>query len=720
MKKNSTLSLFALFTSLFLFFNLPAQNKKLTLEDAAYLNRQIFPERLSNLQWINNNDFVYVANNALVKGDIQSTDRDTILHLLDISTFVIQQGHNNLRRFPYVSFSDEDTFTFIVNNSLYQYSLSSHSGKKLNSFPEDAENIDINYSTNQIAYTKGNNLYVSIDGKETAITKDNNTDIVNGQTVHRNEFGITKGTYWSPDGSKLAFYKMDESMVATYPIISIEERIATEHAIHYPMAGEKSHEVKIGIYNFETGKTIFLNTKGDPEQYLTNISWDNDNNYLFVAILNRDQNKMTLSQFDAITGDFVSMIFDEEDKTYVEPLNGMYFLSNSSTKFIWQSQRSGHNHLYLYETNGKLLRAITQGNWDVTEFLGVDPKEEKLYFSATKESPLERHIYGYDFKKGTITKLTDEHGTHRALFNPSKTAFIDIFSSTDVSSCYKIMSCKEKEAKEISTIFTGKDPLADYTLGEMTIDKIKSDNGVDLYYRLIKPVDFDPNQKHPVFVYVYGGPHAQLITDSWIGGGDLFLYYMAQEGFVVFTLDNQGSDGRGHEFESIIHRNVGKQECKDQMTGINFLKQFPWVDQNRMGIDGWSYGGFMTINMLLTYPNVFKAGCAGGPVCDWKFYEVMYGERYMDTPQQNPQGYAGSSLIERADQLQDDLLIIHGTIDDVVVWQHSLTFIQKCIENGIQVDYFVYPGHEHNVRGKDRVHLYQKIYNYFDMHLRKL
>lgn len=719
MKKNST-SLIVTFLALFISLHLQAQNKKLTLEDAAYMNRQVFPERMSNLQWMNSKEFVYTANNALVKGNIQSTLRDTILRLDDISTFIIQQGGNNLRRFPIIKLSGDDTFTFISNQNLYQYDISTHSGTLLNSFPEDAENIDIDYTTNLIAYTKENNLYIADHEKEIVVTNDQNKGIVNGQTVHRNEFGIEKGTYWSPKGDKLAFYKMDESMVAEYPIVSIDERIAATKPIRYPMAGEKSHEAKIGIYDVKTGSTVFLKTKGDPEQYLTNITWDSNNNYIFVAVLNRDQDEMSLCQYDAITGDFISMIFDEQDKHYVEPLHGMTFMPNSSTEFLWQSQRSGHNHLYLYDTNGKLLRSVTQGNWDVTEFNGFDAKGQKMFFTATKESPLERHIYSYDLKKGTITKLTDEHGTHYAIFSPDGLNFIDFFSSTDVTSCYKIMSVNDKSPKTIQTLLTGKDPLADYTLGEVTINTIKSDNGVDLYYRLIKPVDFDPNKKYPVFLYVYGGPHAQLITDSWLGGGDLFLYYMAQEGFVVFTLDNQGSDGRGHEFESIIHRKVGQQECKDQMAGVNFLKQFSWVDQDRMGIDGWSYGGFMTINMLLTYPNVFKAGCAGGPVCDWKFYEVMYGERYMDTPEQNPQGYADASLIERADLLKDDLLIIHGTVDDVVVWQHSLTFIQKCIENGIQVDYFVYPGHQHNVRGRDRVHLYQKIYNYFDLHLKKL
>lgn len=698
---------------------LTAQNKNLTLADAAYQNRAIFPERLSNLQWFDNDEFVYVANNALIKGKAKESRRDTILSVNDLNTMVIKEGGDELKRFPMINMGENGTFTFVAQNTLYQFDLTTKSGKKLNTIPEDAKNIDIDYNTGKIAYTKGANIFVMDQGQEIQITYDEKEGVINGTTVHRNEFGIEKGLFWSPTGKKLAFYNMDESMVTEYPIVNINHRIAQTEATRYPMAGMTSHHVKIGIYDFETKETVFLKPQGDEDQYLTNITWSPVEHHVFVAVLNRDQNQMNLCQFDSNSGNLISIIFSENNKRYVEPQHGMIFLPNSHTQFLWQSKRHGFNHLYLYEINGKLIREITQGSWDVTEFNGFDAKGKKLFFTATKESPLQRHVYSYDMKKGVIEKLTLEHGTHNAVMNQSGTLFIDRFSSTDVPYCAKIMATEGKTPLEYQTLLCSENPLNDYTLGEMTIDKIKSDNGVDLYYRLIKPVGFDPNKKYPVFVYVYGGPHAQLITDSWLGGNDLFLFYMAQQGYVVFTVDNQGSDGRGDEFESIIHRKLGQQECKDQMAGINFLKQFSWIDQDRIGIDGWSYGGFMTINMLLTYPGVFKAGCAGGPVCDWKYYEVMYGERYMDRPEENPDGYAKANLVERANQLKDDLLIIHGTSDDVVVWQHSLSFIKACIENGIQVDYFVYPGHPHNVRGKDRVHLYEKISNYFDLHLQK-
>lgn len=708
--------IFIAIAAILLTFKLTAQNKQLKLAD--FQTPAVYPEYLSNLQWLDNDTYVYVANNALIKGRATKNIRDTVLKLTDLNTMVIKNGGNEMKRFPRIRVGKEGSFTFIFQNTLYRYFITSKTGLKLNSYPEDAENIDIDYVTGKIAYTKGANIFVMNQGIETQITFDDKEGVVNGTTVHRNEFGISKGLFWSPTGQKLAFYNMDESMVTEYPIVDIDHRIAEANPIRYPMAGMTSHQVKIGVYNFNTEKTVFLKPKGDVEQYLTNVTWAPSEHHIFVAIVNRAQNHMDLCQFDAESGNLISNIFYEEDPCYVEPQQGVIFLPNSQTQFLWQSKRHGFNHLYLYETNGQMIREITQGSWDVTDFNGFDAKGEKLFFTATKESPLQRHIYSYDMKKGVIEKLTNEHGTHTAIMNQSGTLFLDIFSSTDVPYCAKIMTAAGKKSIECQTLLLSENPFKDYTLGEMTIDKIKSDNGVDLYYRLIKPVGFNPNEKYPVFVYVYGGPHAQLITDSWLGGNDLFLFYMAQQGYVVFTLDNQGSDGRGHKFESIIHRKLGQQECKDQMAGINFLKQFPWVDQNRIGIDGWSYGGFMTINMLLTYPGVFKAGCAGGPVCDWKYYEIMYGERYMDKPDENPDGYAKSNLIDRAYQLKDNLLIIHGTSDNVVVWQHSLSFIKACIDNGIQVDYFVYPEHEHNVRGKDRIHLYEKISNYFDLHLK--
>ena len=390
-------------------------------------------------------------------------------------------------------------------------------------------------------------------------------------------------------------------------------------------------------------------------------------------------------------------------------------ISLKPDQFIWMSERDGYNHLYLYDTEGKLIKQITKGNWIVKDIEGFDKNDSKVYFTATKESPLDNDLYSIDVKSGTIKLITNIRGTHTPILNKDMKYAIDIYYNTETAVEYLLLNT---EGKTLQKLHLDKNPLKDYKLGEMSIFTIKaSDDKTDLYCRLIKPINFDQNKKYPVIVYVYGGPHEQLIGNGWLGKAGLFLNYLAEQGYVIFTVDSRGSANRGFEFESCIHRNLGTIEVADQMKGIDYLKTLSYVDQKRIGVDGWSYGGFMTISLMLKNPGVFKVGTAGGPVIDWKWYEVMYGERYMDTPEQNPEGYKNASLLNYADKLQGKLLIMHGTSDPTVVWQNSLSFIKKCVDEGKQLDYFVYPGHEHNVSGMDRVHLYKKISDYFKENL---
>ena len=512
----------------------------------------------------------------------------------------------------------------------------------------------------------------------------------------------------------MAFYRKDETMVTDYPLVDIETRIATLENTKYPMAGETNEEVKVAIYNPETRNTIFLKTVEPKTQYLTNVTWSPDEKQIYIAVLNRDQNHMKLNVYDAITGDFIKTLFEEKHKKYVEPEHGPIFLSSNSEKFLWYSERDGWNHLYMYNTDGKLLKQLTKGEWLVSGFLGFSQNDEDAYFMSTIASPLEDHLCSVNLESGKIEKITSKKGSHRILLSKDKKYAIDIYSSLTVAREYLLITNK---GKILHTLQKNKDPLKDYNLGKTEIITIKAKDGTDLFCRMIKPIDFDPKQHYPVLVYVYGGPHAQLITESWLGAG-LWLNYMAQQGYIVWTLDNRGSANRGFEFENAIHRNIGTIEVEDQMQGIEYLKSLDYVDEKRIGVDGWSYGGFMTISLMLKHPEVFKAGCAGGPVIDWKWYEIMYGERYMDTPQDNPDGYKNACLLNYVDKLQGRLLIIHGTSDPTVVWQHSLSFIKKCVDEGKMVDYFVYPGHPHNVRGVDRVHLWKKIEQYFDDYLK--
>jgi dipeptidyl-peptidase-4 len=692
-----------------------AQDKQLTLQDAVYMNPNIFPKRLSQLQWMGKSDyFSYVDANVLIKGKPSTNEVDSIVSINDLNAGLGDLGIDSIKRFPGHKYISDVKFRFTYKNNLLIYDVVSKNLTRVNRFNQKAENINIQDDSWAVAFTLDNNLYVTHKTREIQVTNDEDQGIVNGQSVHRNEFGINGGIFWSPKGNYLAFYRMDETMVTDYPLVEIAPRPAELETIKYPMAGMTSHHVTLGIFNMLSEETIFLKTGEPKEQYLTTVTWSPDEKFIYVTLLNRDQNHAKLNKYDAQTGDFVMTLFEEKDEQYVEPEHPLYFLTSNPEQFIWMSERDGFQHMYIYNTNGELLKQITKGEWVVTDYLGMDAKEKNVFFKATKDGPLEQNIYKVELKSGYITRLSPDHGTHRANISHSGQYLIDAYSSTDVASEYKILDGK---GKVLRTLLENKDPLAEYDLGEMEMVTLKADDGVELYGRLIKPNNFDPAKKYPVFLYVYGGPHSQLVYDGWLGGAGIFLNYMAQQGYVVFTLDNHGTDQRGLDFEQAIHRKVGDWEVADQMKGVDYLKTLDFVDPDRIGVDGWSYGGFMTISMMLRNPGVFKVGCAGGPVTDWKYYEIMYGERYMDTPETNPEGYEAASLLNKVEQLEGKLLIIHGTVDPTVVWQNSLDFVKKCVDEGKQLDYFVYPGHPHNVRGKDRMHLYEKIRMYFDENL---
>lgn len=689
-----------------------SQNKVLVPEEIM-TNRSLYATSLNNIQWLpGTSDFTFQIPNAVIKGYAGNPRFDTVIKLNAFNQSLTALGKESVKRIPLINWRDAETMVFSIGTDYYSYKNGQLTLE--HNLPTTAENGELAPNNQYIAYTIENNLFISDGKNHRTITNDQNKGIVNGQTVHRNEFGINKGTFWSPLGNQLAFYRMDETMVTDYPNVDITARVAELQNTKYPMAGMTSHQVTVGVYDLATSRTIFLKTGEPKEQYLTNVAWSPDEKYIFIAVINRDQNHMKFNQYDALTGDFIKTLFEEKNDRYVEPLVSMVFVPGNPDQFIWQSQRDGYNHLYLYDINGKLIKQLTSGNWVVTEMKGFDNPAKGIFYNSTETSPIQEQLYYVDLKSGKRQKLTTERGVHSPKISADGKHFITTWSNLETPPVTSLITVKTKKSRELQKT---ENPLSLYNLGKMTISTIKAaDNTTDLYYRLIKPAGFDSTKKYPVFLYVYGGPHSQLVTESWMSGG-LFLQYMAQQGYVVFTLDNRGTQNRGFEFESIIHRRVGEIEMADQMKGVDFLMSLPYVDKNRIGVDGWSYGGFMSVNMKLNYPEIFKVASAGGPVCDWKYYEVMYGERYMDTPEQNPDGYKKSSLIEQAGKLEGKLLIMHGGVDPTVVWQQSLDFLRACIDNKKQLDYFVYPTHEHNVSGIDRAHLFRKISEYFNQNL---
>lgn len=703
-----------------------AQQRQYTMAEATNgLRQQLAPERLRQFEWIpeqNAYTSVVTANGsfAWVKSTPagNSIKADTLLRLTDLNQQLFSA--KPLRGLPPLHWISASSAWFSIGNELFKGTLQNGVMQFSHwcELPAAAENITVNTQSGQIAWTVKNNLFIrTANDAVQAVTNDADENIVNGKSVHREEFGIDKGIFFSPKGDLLAFYRMDQRMVNDYPIIDWSVTPAHAHNIKYPMAGGKSHEVTLGIYQPSTQKTIFLKTGGPADHYLTCVTWSPDQQSVYVGLLNREQNHLWLNQYSAVTGELVKTLFEETDAKYVHPTHPLTFVPGKPDQFIWFSERSGYQHLYLYNTQGQQLKQITAGDWVVNEL--VDVKPNNVIFTASKEGPMEKHIYAVNYAKNQkatpYVRLDKAAGWHDAQVSSDGSYVLDTYSSGTTPYVARVTATSGNWEQ---AIITAADPLKDFQRPQIRPVTLKADDGTPLYGKLILPVNFDSTKTYPVIVYLYNGPNVQLIRNTYPYSGNLWYEYMAQHGYVIFTMDGRGSDNRGMAFEQATFRQLGTVEMNDQLQGVAYLKSLPYINQQKMGVHGWSFGGFMTTSLMLRHPGVFQAAVAGGPVIDWSMYEIMYTERYMDTPQENPEGYANANLLTKTKNLQGHLMLIHGTNDDVVVWQHSINFVRACVDNEVQLDYFVYPGHLHNVLGKDRVHLMQKITDYFDAQLK--
>ena len=690
-----------------------AQEKQMTLEDAI-MGRYTYlrPESMNGLEWKNDKVFTYIENDTLWAEEARNGKTSPLLSLSELNTVLNAEIDSELHRFPSYSWTENEMLRIRNRNRFFIINSGEKQIEYQIELPEKAENAEFSESGRFVAFTVDDDLFVTFaDGKTLQITEDGGNGIVNGKTVHRSEFGISDGIFISPEGKSIAFYRKDETMVSDYPVVDFMGRVAEYTPVKYPMAGMNSHHVTVGVYTIESGETMFLKTGEPLDHFLTNISWSPDERRIYMAELNRGQDHMQMNCYNVSTGEKEKTLFEEISETYVEPLHPIRFSEVNENEFYYLSRKDGWFHIYKYNTDGKLLQQITKGEWEVTQILGFDEKEKNVFIQATKENPLERHIYRVEVKSGEMEKLTGAEGIHNGILSPEGSYFIDRFSAPEVPTEISLIS---EKGKNLKTLFTAKNSLENYNLGENKLVTIKSaDCKTELAGRLILPPDFNSSKKYPVIVYVYGGPHSQLVTKDWHNSARWWQYYMAAQGYIAFTMDNRGTLNRGRDFETAVHRQLGILETEDQMQGIEYLKSLPYVDADRIGVHGWSYGGFMTLNLMLRHPEVFKVGVAGGPVVDWSMYEVMYGERYMDRPKENPKGYAESNMLNHVADLNGKLMIIHGVQDDVVVMQHSMKFLRECVEQNKQLDFFVYPTHPHNVRGKDRIHLMRKVSDYF-------
>jgi len=681
--------------------------KELTLSDAVMNQyRAYYPKRSTMVKWIpNTQNFSFLSSDyqTLYKGNAKNDKKTELITASKISDLT----EKTARWVNVLEWKDANSFYTSIENTYFLININDKTAKRIAELPDNAENDVLHAKVNAVAYTIDNNLFIVSESGTVQVT-DFNKQIVSGQAIARSEFGITGGIFWSPNGKFLAFYQKDESDVADYPLLNINTTPGSLNSIKYPMAGQKSEKPRVGIYDLNSHKTVYITPRGNTEDYLTNLGWGPTDNFVYIAEVNRDQNHTQLNKYD-VNGTFIKTLIDEKNDKWTEPEHPVYFVNDN--QFIWFNElKTGFPNLYLYDTEGKLIKQLTDHNWVVQDIIGHDDKGN-VYYQGTGESPLETNYFMLNTNTDFQCNLTEVAGTHHASFSSDFKYMFDGFSNFNTP--HKEIIYDIVKRKKIRTVLTAENPYTDVTIGKAEYGTIKAADGkTDLHYRLIKPSNFDANKKYPVLVYVYGGPHAQLVTNSWLGGASLWMYWMAEQGYLVYTVDNRGSGNRGFEFESVIHRHLGDNEMADQLEGVKFLKSLPYVDANRLAVHGWSFGGFMTTSLMLRYPGIFTTGVAGGPVTDWKYYEIMYGERYMDRPEQNEEGYKKARLMEYVKDLEGKLLLIHGTVDDVVVMQHNLALVKAFVDNGVQMDFFPYPMHKHNVRGKDRVHLMTKVLNY--------
>lgn len=671
-----------------------------------------FTENIYGLQWWGD-ICIKPGIDSIYTIDPQSGKEKLLITRESLNHALTEKGFKKLSHLQSVSFPWSDRTEFLIpqRNTYITYNFVKDRIESVVTVKEGAQNKEYNTANGNVAYTIGNNLYIN----DTAVTNETKEGIVCGQSVHRNEFGIQKGIFWSPTGNLLAFYRMDESMVSQYPLVDITQRIGTVDNVRYPMAGMTSHKVNVGVYNPATQETIYLETGDSTDRYFTNISWSPDEKSIYLIELNRDQNHAKLCQYSVESGKLTKVLIEEKHEKYVEPQEPITFLPWDASTFIYQSQRDGFNHLYLYSTDGKLLKQLTSGEWLVQSILGFNEKKKEVIISSTEHSPLTSTLFRINVASGKRTSVGFHLGVHSGKLSQTGRYIVDSYSFITTPRKIEIVDTQKNKSLEL---LTAKDPFEDYDMPKIEVGTIKAaDNETDLHYRLVKPTNFDPGKKYPAIIYVYGGPHAQNVRGTLryaVRGWDV---YMATKGYVMLTVDNRGSSNRGLEFENSTFRKLGIEEGKDQMKGAELLKSLPYVDSDRIGVHGWSFGGHMTTALMLRYPETFKVGVAGGPVIDWKYYEVMYGERYMDTPETNPEGYEQTNLNNLAGELKGHLLLIHDDHDDTCVLQHTLSFMKACVEARTYPDLFIYPGHKHNVIGKDRVHLHEKITRYFEEHL---
>ncbi len=608
----------------------------------------------------------------------------------------------------------DDALLFVAQGNLYWFDLKTQAGKRLTSSKDAAEDPKISPDGKKVSFVRSYNLWV-VDlatGKETQLTSDGKEELLNGKLdwVYPEELDIRTGYWWSPDSSQIAFLQMDEKSVTRYPIVNFLTYTGESELERYPKAGDANPVVRVGVISAKGGAPRWMDTGAEKDIYLPRVNWLPDAKQLLIQRMNRAQNKLELILTEAASGKGQT-ILTEEDKDWINVHDNLYFFADAK-RFLWSSERDGFRRLYLYDLSGKLLKQLTSGEWEVTSLVRVDEKKGVVYFNGAEKTLLENHLYRVALEGGAPIRLTKEDGSHGINMSPDAAYYVDTWSTAMAPPRQDLFRADGTRAQVINENKVAE--LAEYTLSPMAFLKVRGADGTELNASMIKPPDFDASKKYPVLVYLYAGPHAQSVRNAWSGSNFLWHQMMAQKGYIIFTVDNKSASGRGHVSEVIIHRKFGETELADQLAGVAYLKSLPYVDGARIGIWGWSYGGYMTCYAMLNGGEAYKVGFAGAPVTDWRQYDTIYTERYMGLPKDNPQGYKQSSPVTHAAKLKGKLLIAHGTGDDNVHYANTVQLMEEFIKAGKYPEVFFYPGRGHGISDPTaRLHLFRKVTQFF-------
>jgi dipeptidyl-peptidase-4 len=607
-----------------------------------------------------------------------------------------------------------DALLITVQGNLVWYDLKTQSGKKLTSFKTPPRDAKISPDQRWVSYVREHNVWAVevATGKERALTTGGREELLRGELdwVYPEELSIRTAYWWSPDSTKIAFLEMDQRSVTRYPIVNFTSFTGETEWMRYPKAGDANPAVRVGVVAVRGGAPKWMDTGAEKDIYLARVDWLPDSRRLAIQRLNRGQTKLDLLLADAATGR-AQVILTELDNHWINIQDDLYFFRDGN-RFLWSSDRDGWLHLYLYDLSGAKLAQITRGHWEVLGTVRVDETNNAVYFLATEKTPLETHLYRAPLDGSTVTRITRADGSHGVNMAPDAAHFVDTWSTAMTPPRQDLVRA---DGSLVLAINENKVPqLADYHLSPVEFFTVRGADGTELNAMMIKPPEFDAKRKYPVLVYTYGGPHAQIVRNAWGGANFLWHQLMAQKGYLIFGLDNRGSSGRGKAFETAIYRNLGKNELGDQLAGVAWLKSQPYVDGARIGIWGWSYGGYMTCFAMLNAADTFKAGFAGAPVTDWRQYDTIYTERYMGRPQDNPDGYRDSSPVHQAAKLKGKLLIAHGTADDNVHYANTIALMEQFIRAGKYAEVFSYPGRGHGIGDPAaRVHLFNRVTQFF-------